>query len=73
MAVEEVDEKTYKKFRSRRWLLSLWAVAVITGIIVYTMFSKNDNLVILATTLSAIPIGFTTLETVLKMKKGENE
>jgi len=37
------------------------------------MLSQNDNLTILATTLSAIPVGFTTLETVLKMKKGDNE
>ena len=73
MAVEEVDKNTYKKYRSRRYLFCVWAALMDTVIIVYTMLSNNDHLVTLGITLAGIVAGFTTLETVRKWKKEEEE
>lgn len=66
-------EETYNKWKSRRWLITLWSMLMVTAIVVLGIIFKNDSYVPLATTLVAIPVGFVSLETLNKkhMKKEE--
>ena len=67
---EEI-KKAYNKWKSRRWLITLWAMLMVTAIVVLGIIFKNDSYVPLATTLVAVPVGFVSLETLNKkhMKK----
>lgn len=67
------EEETYNKWKSRRWLITLWSMLMVTAIVVLGIIFKNDSYVPLATTLVAVPIGFVSLETLNKkhMKKEE--
>ena len=69
---EEI-KKVYNKWKSRRWLITLWAMLMVTAIVVLGIIFKNDSYVPLATTLVAVPVGFVSLETLNKkhMKKEE--
>lgn len=66
-------EETYNKWKSRRWLITLWSMLMVTAIVVLGIIFKNDSYVPLATTLVAVPVGFVSLETLNKkhMKKEE--
>lgn len=69
----EAEEKRKSKYRSRRWIVTLWSCIQITLIVVMGYITKDDRFTALAMTLSAIPIAFTSLETVNKWKQAENE
>lgn len=67
-------KETYNKWKSRRWIITVWSMIVITLIVVLGIIFKNDSYVPIATTLVAIPVAFTSLESVNKWKvKKENE
>ena len=70
---KEEIKKVYNKWKSRRWLITLWAMLMVTAIVVLGIIFKNDSYVPLATTLVAVPVGFVSLETLNKkhMKKEE--
>lgn len=70
---EEDIKKAYNKWKSRRWLITLWSMFMVTAIVILGIIFKNDSYVPLATTLVAVPIGFVSLETLNKkhMKKEE--
>lgn len=70
---DNLTPRQYKKWSSRRWLITLWAMAVITAIIVFGMIFDDSSYVTLATTMSAIPIAFTSLETLNKKWKADDE
>lgn len=65
---EQVDEKkkAYNKWKSRRWLITLWSMFMVTAIVILGIIFKNDNYTTLATTLVAVPVGFVSLETLNK-------
>lgn len=75
----EVTDKEYNKWKSRRWLITLWAMLMVTFIVVFSMIRNTSDWVTLATTLVAVPVAFTSLETLNKrhIKKqdleGDNE
>ena len=71
---EEI-KKAYNKWKSRRWLITVWSMIMVTAIVVLGIIFKNDSYVPLATTLVADPVGFVSLETLNKkhMKEKENE
>ena len=68
-------KKAYNKWKSRRWLITVWAMIMVTGIVVMGIVFNNDSYVPIATTLVAVPVGFVSLETLNKkhMKEQENE
>lgn len=70
---KEEIKKAYNKWKSRRWLITLWAMLMVTAIVILGIIFKNDSYVPLATTLVAVPVGFVSLETLNKkhMKKTE--
>lgn len=71
---EEI-KKAYNKWKSRRWIITIWSMIMVTAIVVLGIIFKNDSYVPLATTLVAVPVGFVSLETLNKkhMKDKENE
>ncbi len=73
--LEEKEElkKQYNKWKSRRWLITIWAMLMVTVIVVLGIIFKNDAYAPVATTLVAVPVGFVSLETLNKkhMKKEE--
>lgn len=71
----EVTDKEYNKWKSRRWLITLWAMLMVTFIVVFSMIRNTSDWVTLATTLVAVPVAFTSLETLNKrhIKKQEFE
>ena len=68
-------KKPYNKWKSRRWMITVWAMFMVTAIVILGIIFKNDSYVPLATTLVAVPVGFVSLETLNKkhMKEKENE
>jgi L-asparagine transporter-like permease len=69
----EKKEKEYNKWKSRRWLITVWAMIVVTAIVVLGTIFNNDTFATLATTLVAVPVGFVSLETLNKKHYAENE
>lgn len=71
----ELTDKEYNKWKSRRWLITLWAMLMVTFIVVFSMIRNTSEWVTLATTLVAVPVAFTSLETLNKrhIKKQEFE
>lgn len=67
------SEKEYNKWKSRRWLICLWAMFMVTSIVILGIIFKNDSYVPLATTLVAVPVGFVSLETLNKKHKYQNK
>jgi len=63
---DEEQKKAYNKWKSRRWLITLWSMLMVTVIVVLGIIFKNDSYVPLATTLVAVPVGFVSLETLNK-------
>lgn len=75
MNTTEQETKSTNKWKSRRWLITLWAMFMVTGIVVVSAITKTEQWDGLATTLVAIPVAFTSLETLNKkhMYKGEDK
>lgn len=67
----QTPEQEYNKWKSRRWLITCWAMFMVTIIIVLGIIFKNDSYAAVATTLVAVPVGFVSLETVNKWKHAE--
>lgn len=61
-----MDEKNYNKWKSRRWIITLWAMVMVSAIVVLGIIFGNDAFAPLATTLVAVPVGFVSLETLNK-------
>ena len=59
-------KSSYNKWHSRRWIITVWAMAMITVICVLGIIFKDNSYVTIATTLVAIPVAFTSLETLNK-------
>ena len=70
---KEEMKKAYNKWKSRRWIITVWSMIMVTAIVVLGIIFKNDSYTTLATTLVAVPVGFVSLETLNKkhMKEGE--
>lgn len=66
-------EKEYNKWKSRRWIITVWAMFMVTAIVILGIIFKNDSYVPLATTLVAVPVGFVSLETLNKKHKYQNK
>lgn len=68
---EKRSEKEYNKWKSRRWIITVWAMIMVSALSVLGIIFSNDSYVPLATTLVAVPVGFVSLETLNKkhMKK----
>jgi hypothetical protein len=58
----------YNKWHSRRWIATLWAMGMVTAIMILSFIKNTDQWGPLAMTLAAIPVGFTTLETLAKKR-----
>lgn len=71
MKLDEKKEKEYNKWKSRRWLITLWSMLMVTLIVVMGIIFQNDSFSVLATTLVAVPVGYVSLETVNKWKRKE--
>ena len=67
------EKKAYNKWKSRRWLITVWSMLMVTAIVILGIIFKNDSYAPLATTLVAVPVGFVSLETLNKkhIKKTE--
>lgn len=65
---DEEKLKAYNKWKSRRWLITLWAMFMVTATTILGIIFSNDSYVPLATTLVAVPISFVSLETLNKKK-----
>ena len=68
----EIKEE-YNKWRSRRWIITVWAMAMITITVIVGTICGNAAYVALATALTAIPTAFTSLETVRKWHEGDRK
>lgn len=72
-STETKEEKAYNKWKSRRWLITLWAMFIITLIVILGTVFHSDTYSALATTLVAVPVGFVGLESMNKWKQKELE
>lgn len=68
---DEEIKKAYNKWKSRRWLITVWSMFMVTAIVVLGIIFKNDSYATLATTLVAVPVGFVSLETLNKKRMKE--
>lgn len=68
---KEEIKKAYNKWKSRRWLITLWSMLMVTAIVVLGIIFNNDSYATLATTLVAVPVGFVSLETLNKKRMKE--
>ena len=59
-------KSAYNKWHSRRWIITVWAMVMITVICILGIIFKDNSYVTIATTLVAIPVAFTSLETLNK-------
>ena len=66
-------EKKYNKWASRRWIITVWAMLMVTAIVILGTIFNNDSFAMIATTLVAVPVGFVSLETLNKKKMGARE
>ena len=58
--------KAYSKFRSRRWIITVWAMFMVTAITIVSMITGDERFVMLSITLAAEPIAYTSLSTIKK-------
>mgnify|MGYP006896759744 CR=1 FL=1 len=65
---DEEKLKVYNKWKSRRWLITLWAMFMVTATTILGIIFSNDSYVPLATTLVAVPVSFVSLESLNKKK-----
>lgn len=62
------DEQTYNKWKSRRWIITVWAMFMVTALVAVSVITGSDQWGVLATTLVAVPVTYTGLETINKKK-----
>ena len=67
--IEEEKTKAFNKWKSRRWIITIWSMVMVTALSILGIIFKNDSYVPLTTTLVAVPIGFVSLETLNKKHK----
>ena len=60
------NEKEYNKWKSRRWLITLWSMIMVTALSVLGIVFHENDYVPVVTTLVAVPVGFVSLETLNK-------
>lgn len=65
---DEEKLKAYNKWKSRRWLITLWSMFMVTATTILGIIFSNDSYVPLATTLVAVPVSFVSLESLNKKK-----
>ena len=65
---DEEKLKVYNKWKSRRWMITLWAMFMVTATTILGIIFSNDSYVPLATTLVAVPVSFVSLESLNKKK-----
>lgn len=68
-----MTDKQKNKFFSRRWIVTVWTLVLITLIVILGTLFDNSSFSGLAMTLSGVPIAFTSLETVNKWKQSNND
>ena len=73
MNTTELETKTSSKWKSRRWLITVWAMFMVTAIVISSEITKSEQWNGLATTLVAIPVAFTSLESLNKKHKYKGE
>lgn len=56
------------KWRSRKWFVTLWCMAMVTGIVVFSFVTGSEQFVMLATTLAAEPIAYMSIQAIGKNK-----
>ena len=54
------------KWRSRRWIITVWSMFMVTGLVVVSVVTGSDQWSVLSTTLVAVPVAYTSLETLNK-------
>ena len=65
-------KSSYNKWHSRRWIITVWAMVMITVICILGIIFKANPYITIATTLVAIPVAFTSLETLNKRHTNAN-
>lgn len=73
---KETETKTYNKFHSRRFWICVWAMVLITGIVVGSYIRDNYELSGLAAALTSIVVAYTGIETwnkKYKLKQPEDQ
>lgn len=70
MENKDKEKQEYNKWKSRRWIVTCWAMVMITAIFIVSSITNSDHWSPLAMTLAATPAGFTALETINKRKPG---
>lgn len=73
IVMKSEERKEYNKWKSRRWLITLWSMIMVSALSVLGIIFKNDAYVPLATTLVAVPVGFVSLETLNKKHMNKEE
>lgn len=68
-----MEKENYNKWKSRRWIITVWSMVMITLICVLGIIFKDDSYATIATTLVAIPVAFTSLESLNKKWKKTTE
>ena len=65
-------KSSYNKWHSRRWIITVWAMVMITVICILGIIFKANPYITIATTLVALPVAFTSLETLNKRHTNAN-
>lgn len=69
-----MENKNISKWSSRRWIISIWSIALLSVIVIWGLILKEEIYGTIALALVAIPTSFVSLESVKKWKiKGEGE
>lgn len=69
----EAEEKKvqYNKWRSRRWIITVWSMVMVSAICILGIIYDSADYVTIAAALVAIPVAFTSLETLNKRHQEE--
>lgn len=70
---DEEKLKAYNKWKSRRWLITIWSMIMVSALSILGIIFKNDAYIPLATTLVAVPVSFVSLESLNKKHIKESE
>lgn len=70
---ETAEEKSYNKLASRRFWIVVWAMAVITGIIVGSYIRNNYEMTGIAMALVAVVTAYVGIETYNKKYRLEHQ
>lgn len=61
-----------QKWKSRRWIITVWSMILLTAIIGYSMVSGNESMMMIATVLAGEATAYTSLETLKKNRNPTN-